>query len=65
MLQDLGQIFNRKELSEIAKKFIQSAQYGESLKHINTEKLFLLQKFVSGDLFMQDGSFVDSFAEIL
>jgi hypothetical protein len=51
----LAQIFDIKELSEIAKKFIGSAQYGESLKYINTEKLFLLQKLVTGDLFMQDG----------
>lgn len=55
MFQDLGQIFEIQELSDIAKKFLQSIQYTEGTKLRNKEKLNLLQKMVSSDLFVQKG----------
>lgn len=55
MFQDLGQIFAIQELSDIAKKFLLSIQYSEGMKLRNKEKLILLQKIVSSDLFLHQG----------
>jgi hypothetical protein len=55
MFQDLGQIFDIKELSGIAARFIESVQYGENLKLMNMEKLLLIHKLVCSDYFLNPG----------
>ncbi len=55
MFQDLGLIFDIKELSGIASRFIESVQYGENLKLMNMEKLQLIHKLVCSELFLQQG----------
>eukprot|EP01114_Cavostelium_apophysatum_P014920 TRINITY_DN3977_c0_g1_i2.p1 TRINITY_DN3977_c0_g1~~TRINITY_DN3977_c0_g1_i2.p1 ORF type:complete len:1173 (+),score=379.10 TRINITY_DN3977_c0_g1_i2:1536-5054(+) len=56
MFQDLGQIFDIRELSDIACKFIESVQYSDSLKLLNLEKLSLIQKLISAELFLNEDS---------
>jgi hypothetical protein len=56
MFHDLTRIFNMKELSVIAGRFIENVQYSENLKYLNLEKLLLIHKLVCSDLFLYDGT---------
>jgi hypothetical protein len=56
MSQDLKQIFDVKEYCAITIKFIESVQYSENFKLMNLEKLQLIHKLVSSDLFLNNES---------
>lgn len=52
--QDLGQVFDLTELAEIVKNFVESTTDGKPI--INLDKLYLIHKLVSSDLFLQEES---------
>ena len=56
MSQDLKSIFDVKEYCAITIKFIESVQYTENFKLMNIEKLQLIHKLVSSDLFVNKES---------
>ncbi|EGG21230.1 SH3 domain-containing protein [Cavenderia fasciculata] len=56
MFSDLGQLFSIEERSEIAKNFIDSVRFDESLRLLNMEKMNVILKLTEGDLFLQNSS---------
>ncbi|GAM25576.1 hypothetical protein SAMD00019534_087510 [Acytostelium subglobosum LB1] len=56
MFIDLGQLFTVEERCEIAKRFIDSVRFDESLRLLNMEKMNVIHSLAEGDLFLQPAS---------
>eukprot|EP01133_Synstelium_polycarpum_P010994 gene10994-12806_t len=56
MFSDLGELFSLEERADIARRFIDSVRFDESLRLLNMEKMHVIHKLVEGDLFLQPSS---------
>eukprot|EP00026_Physarum_polycephalum_P000045 Phypoly_transcript_00045.p1 GENE.Phypoly_transcript_00045~~Phypoly_transcript_00045.p1 ORF type:complete len:1883 (+),score=230.21 Phypoly_transcript_00045:40-5688(+) len=54
MLVDMEQIFSITQLAGILSKFIDSVQYSDDLKLLNTEKLFFIYNLISGTFYRNE-----------